>query len=746
MITNPVNPFPYPLSPINNIAPITNRDNATLLREFENLRWWLEKKNIPEINGILGQLWSDFQTGIKNAEDHITATEAQWEVTNNAFVASINALYSGLLANIDNAKNGWQALFDAFMIDVVAQIKTLNDLAFSEIVLDDATLTGAGLRKVFVEKGSVYYDVEDYKHVGDVDDTEAFQRVADLGGVVRVRGREYVVKSVSVTKNLSVIGAPGAVFKRRANADTSATSYWNAGVGMFEVDAPGLTLQFTDFTFDGNAANQTPIEPAGFFIKTYPIVPSDPRETIVRVTRGNFINGTSGYLCLRGDDVRKRFTTTAYIDDCTFAETVYGVGKGDPDTPNALGYTPTYVLVMDYVYLRTLNFRAKWGRPVLTGKYAACAINGTYFGTSYLNSGQATVMMHGTTHVTNLGRSNKKYNDDNEWATNNGIGVIDMYGNADTLYVENLIAFDCENTVVRAKGSLKNYTVIKATLTNCHRGLQVGPSSTGPCQTAVKVGDVVSYGGGIPILEFLGTSTTDMLQSVNIESAQLFDAKTNPENLVAIGSVNLRNANIINIGAMLVNGSPSGAITVRDVLKTTMRSLNIDGAVGEGVRIYSGGSTVIDGFTINACGASGINLFTSPTKVSVRNGKITNTVDYGVQSNSTTTELSIQGVEVDTVGGLSRGFYVASGNAVVIGNKAVNVTTGIMKVAGARVREEHNAWNAAEQYGNAIPASGIWSVGDLLYHVAPVAGGNIGWVCTTAGSPGTWKTFGVIGA
>lgn len=26
----------------------------------------------------------------------------------------------------------------------------------------------------------------------------------------------------------------------------------------------------------------------------------------------------------------------------------------------------------------------------------------------------------------------------------------------------------------------------------------------------------------------------------------------------------------------------------------------------------------------------------------------------------------------------------------------------------------------------------------------PTAGGVMGWVCTTAGSPGTWKTFGAI--
>lgn len=46
--------------------------------------------------------------------------------------------------------------------------------------------------------------------------------------------------------------------------------------------------------------------------------------------------------------------------------------------------------------------------------------------------------------------------------------------------------------------------------------------------------------------------------------------------------------------------------------------------------------------------------------------------------------------------------------------------------------------------GTAPPASGIFSVGDKLLNTAPAAGGFTGWVCTVAGSPGTWKGFGSI--
>jgi hypothetical protein len=46
--------------------------------------------------------------------------------------------------------------------------------------------------------------------------------------------------------------------------------------------------------------------------------------------------------------------------------------------------------------------------------------------------------------------------------------------------------------------------------------------------------------------------------------------------------------------------------------------------------------------------------------------------------------------------------------------------------------------------GTAPPVSGTYSVGAILLDETPSAGGFIGWVCVTGGTPGTWKTFGAI--
>jgi len=55
-------------------------------------------------------------------------------------------------------------------------------------------------------------------------------------------------------------------------------------------------------------------------------------------------------------------------------------------------------------------------------------------------------------------------------------------------------------------------------------------------------------------------------------------------------------------------------------------------------------------------------------------------------------------------------------------------------------------WVAPETRAAAAPTTGTGAVGDRVYNSAPAAGGWIGWVCVTAGNPGTWKGFGAIEA
>ncbi len=46
--------------------------------------------------------------------------------------------------------------------------------------------------------------------------------------------------------------------------------------------------------------------------------------------------------------------------------------------------------------------------------------------------------------------------------------------------------------------------------------------------------------------------------------------------------------------------------------------------------------------------------------------------------------------------------------------------------------------------GASAPTDGTWAKGWVRWNTTPVAGGNAGWICITAGTPGEWKEFGLI--
>jgi hypothetical protein len=68
--------------------------------------------------------------------------------------------------------------------------------------------------------------------------------------------------------------------------------------------------------------------------------------------------------------------------------------------------------------------------------------------------------------------------------------------------------------------------------------------------------------------------------------------------------------------------------------------------------------------------------------------------------------------------------------------------------SGSNMTAKYRVWHAGSQSSRstAVPTAGWWRAGEIVWNSAPTAGGNIGWVCTAQGNPGTWKTFGTIAA
>ena len=66
----------------------------------------------------------------------------------------------------------------------------------------------------------------------------------------------------------------------------------------------------------------------------------------------------------------------------------------------------------------------------------------------------------------------------------------------------------------------------------------------------------------------------------------------------------------------------------------------------------------------------------------------------------------------------------------VFGN---TVTGGATQTYSAGVKQ------ISEVYANAIPTTGTWEIGDIVWYASPDYGLPIGWVCVAAGTPGTWR-------
>lgn len=74
------------------------------------------------------------------------------------------------------------------------------------------------------------------------------------------------------------------------------------------------------------------------------------------------------------------------------------------------------------------------------------------------------------------------------------------------------------------------------------------------------------------------------------------------------------------------------------------------------------------------------------------------------------------------------------------GTKGQQYTGSTIKQVPYRVRK----YGRQCEFASAAPSSGTWDVGDIVYSTQPAVTGFVGWVCTVAGTPGTWKTYGAV--
>lgn len=246
----------------------------------------------------------------------------------------------------------------------------------------------------------------------------------------------------------------------------------------------------------------------------------------------------------------------------------------------------------------------------------------------------------------------------------------------------------------------------------------------------------------------------------------------------------------VGLGILLVNSAARTSVTGNSISGSASNDISVNSAValtdvggfiisGNTIRRTSGNSvsaivldqqsgtlvTVVEGNYIRGHDATnavetnaGVRTLRNAV-TRVRNNTIEN-FNVGVTCASywtTATRHFTADISGNTIRDCTAGFgMAATANTSVVpvcDNVFDNVTTPISAAASASpggfgvgyiARKDNTRIVVLDL--NATPSVGTWAIGDRVEYTTPTAGGYIGEVCTTAGNPGTWKTFGAITA
>lgn len=191
----------------------------------------------------------------------------------------------------------------------------------------------------------------------------------------------------------------------------------------------------------------------------------------------------------------------------------------------------------------------------------------------------------------------------------------------------------------------------------------------------------------------------------------------------------------------------------------------VGGNNADGVSIL-GGSFNVDGlfFTAGGNGTSrsrqmikGCTIVSGATAIQLRDEEILvmgNFItgpasDTGINGGASTAKGIFIGNIIDS---FTTGISLAQDTQLAIGNVFLSCTANFVIGADLRSTVFANLGDGSASrasiiiYDTAAPVAGTFVVGDIVLNTVPAAGGTPGWVCTTAGTPGTWKAMANLAA
>lgn len=212
-----------------------------------------------------------------------------------------------------------------------------------------------------------------------------------------------------------------------------------------------------------------------------------------------------------------------------------------------------------------------------------------------------------------------------------------------------------------------------------------------------------------------------------------------------------------------ISGFYYGIITEADVLNFTAETGKIHSNRYCAAQIGSTGHPAINttfrdvkAYNNNTLGTAGINTATAFVVTDAKNTSFENcrvgidgeteTSKYGFFATLAARKIRFYNNHVNSLAaeGVCYVMGESQGDTQVEPMGANNTgAPGILKSGGTPIMTLTVTGNKFGSF-DAIPVAGTYSRGDRIYFNNPSAAGHIGAVCTTGGTPGTWKNFGAI--
>jgi hypothetical protein len=162
--------------------------------------------------------------------------------------------------------------------------------------------------------------------------------------------------------------------------------------------------------------------------------------------------------------------------------------------------------------------------------------------------------------------------------------------------------------------------------------------------------------------------------------------------------------------------------------------------------VYPTPKPVDEGVSLSIAGYGGkrVNATTSGIVLTLPFASNCNGMVYEIQNapgvNSVTVAVQTGDTILGDVGVASTNLVLDAGGFLRLRSRGsaswtVEALDGLSRIPGMSVQRKI-------QFNNAIPVSGTWSQGDIVFNSDATVGQPQGWQCTVAGTPGTWVSMG----